>query len=226
MRRRLALCPSAALLLAAVAIPTAGGAQEAPPADSGWVRLAYTITTDAGATLATVNDSVRTGRWAWERTREGRVPQGADGAPIRVPVRRLWESSGCKVGKRQAHYLFTFRRPPAISGRADTPPQWLTLQVGNHPAKRDESYGGPGTYELEWPPATERGRPRRAWDFRANSKEAAWRESASATAASRARVTVNTDQRSGSFSLGPYRDRAGRQVTLAGTFSCDLLAWG
>lgn len=181
-------------------------------ADSGTVRITYALV--AGDRVTASYDQSRS----------------AGGFPLAAPSRRVQPGRtvakpmrlvGCNRNTRRGTYTVEFDATigpdgPKIGG---APGAQLTLQVGGYPWDRSIRYTGAGTYPQHFPQGPKK--MAKAWLFRPQGKRM-WDQSIR-TAVGAASVTVNPDERSGSFLIGPYLDPKGQPWTVRGTFACSRL---
>ncbi len=211
-RRTLVLACSALLAtLATLGTVNSSEAQTRVARDTGWVRVTYTVTTP-GQPSRTVSDSARSGIFP--------VAFGG-GRPARDAIVR---PQGCVVNRGQQRWDLHFNRSFGPRGMDPTGAAvtLLELNVGGQAQAPQVRYAGPGTFPLQW--SLGERRVAMAWQFRPTGGRMWTNTVVAEDPAGSAEVTINPDERSGSFRLGPFPAAEGdAQVTVTGTFRCDML---
>ena len=186
-------------------------------ADSGTVRVTYELV-KGDRVSATYDQSRTAGSFPLVATSRSAPPRALPpGRTVARPMRLV----GCNRNTRRGTYTVEFDATigpdgPKVSG---PPGAQLTLQVGGYPWDRSVRYAGAGTYPQHFTLGPKK--TAKAWLFRPEGKRM-WDQSIR-TAVGAASVTVNPDERSGSFIIGPYSDPKGQPWTVRGTFVCSRL---
>lgn len=200
------------LLLALFLLPQLVGAQS----DSGTVRVAYDLLQGA-----TVKESFNESKVAgfFPLVYEGRP--AVRGRKVATPLRL----QGCARNAARGTYNVEFNASfgpegmPAGGKAGGKAGASLSLQVGGYPWDRSARYTGAATYPQHWALG-----PRhiaKVWQFRPAGKRM-WDQIVRTDPGS-ASITVNANEISGSFVIGPYSDRKGQAWTVRGTFECSRL---
>jgi len=197
-----------AFLLALFLLPHLARAQS----DSGSVRVTYELL--QGMTVkGSAAESMVAGFFPLRYKGIAPVP----GRKVAVPVRL----QGCARNRARGTYTVEVNAsfgPEGLSAGGAKGAQ-LSLQVGGYSWDRGIRYTGARTYSQHWV----RG-PRqvaKAWQFRPKGQRM-WDQFVRTDSGS-ASVTINADERSGSFLIGPYHDAKGLPWTVRGTFECSRL---
>jgi len=179
--------------------------------DSGTIKLTYEIL--AGGR---VSSSYQLSRSAGGFPLLAPSQSVQRGRRVAAPVRLV----GCMQNKRIGTYTLGFDATIGPDGpNFGNPGVSLSLQVGGYPWDRSVRYAGAGTYPQHFPlgPKTEA----KSWLFRPDGKGKRMWDQTINTAGGAASVTINPDERSGSFIIGPYTDRTRKSWTVRGTFECS-----
>jgi len=180
-------------------------------ADSGTIKLTYEIL--AGDR---VSSTYQLSRSAGGFPALAPAQMALRGRKVAAPMRLV----GCLLNKRIGTYTLAFDATIGPDGpNFSNPGASLSLQVGNYPWDRTVRYAGAGTYTQHFPlgPKTEA----KSWLFRPDGKRKRMWDQTINTAGGAASVTINPNERSGSFIIGPYMDRNRKPWTVRGTFECS-----
>lgn len=184
--------------------------------DSGTVRVTYEML--KGAVVSATFDESRTAGF-FPFVYQGRTAR--PGRRVAVPMR----PQGCARNERLGTYTVNFDAAFGPEGlpTSGPPNTQLSLQVGGYPWDRTARYAGPDTYPQSW--VLGPNQVAKSWIFRQKGKRM-WDQLVLSNSGS-ASVTINRDQRSGTFVLGPYLDNAKRERwTVRGTFACSRVMMG
>jgi hypothetical protein len=181
-------------------------------ADSGTVQVTYQVL--KGTSVSASFDETRPAG-AFPLVPKGRPVQ--PGRKVATPLRL----QGCAHNTRRGIYNVEFNTALGPEGLTVGGPTsvLLSLQVGGYPWDRSVRYTGAATYPQDFilgPTKTAK-----SWQFRAAGKRMFDQLVRPNTGG--ATVTINRDERSGAFSLGPYTDPKGQAWTVRGTFVCTRL---
>lgn len=181
-------------------------------ADSGTVQITYQLL--KGSSVSASFDETKPAG-AFPLVPRGRPVQ--PGRKVATPLRL----QGCARNTRRGTYNVEFDAGLGPDGLTTGGPTsaLLSLQVGGYPWDRSVRYAGAATYPQDFvlgPTKTAK-----SWMFRAAGKRM-W-DQIVRTRTGGATVTINSDERSGSFLLGPYADSKGQAWTVRGTFVCSRL---
>jgi hypothetical protein len=139
------------------------------------------------------------------------------GRKVATPMRL----QGCARHETRGTYNVEFNDgfgPEGLPAKG-SPDAQVSLQIGGYPWDRSVRYGGAGTYAQHWNLGPKK--VAKSWQFRQKGKPM-WDQIVH-TNPGAASVTVNRDERSGTFLIGPYSDKKGQPWTVRGTFSCSQL---
>lgn len=181
-------------------------------ADSGTVRVTYDVL--KGATRsASFDTTLQAGAFPYVPIGRPATPERRVATPLRL--------QGCARNARRGTYTVEFNTAMSPAGLAIGGPTSaiLSLQVGGYPWDRSVQYAGAATYPQDFilgPRKTAK-----AWQFRQAGKRMFDQVVNPLTGG--ASVTINADERSGSFVLGPYPDVKREMLTVRGTFTCSRL---
>ena len=181
-------------------------------ADSGTVRVTYEVM-KGGTRSAAFDTTLQAGFFPY-------VPIGRPdirGSRVARPLRL----QGCARNARRGTYNIEFNTAMSPAGLAIGGPTSaiLSLQVGGYPWDRSVRYAGAATYPQDFilgPRKTAK-----AWQFRQAGQRMF--DQVVNPIAGGASVTINADERSGSFVLGPYPNVKREMLTVRGTFTCSRL---
>lgn len=196
------------LLFSLFLLPQLAGAQS----DSGTVRVAYDLLQGA-----TVKESFNESKVAgfFPLVYQGRP--AVRGRKVATPLRL----QGCARNAARGTYTVEFNASFGPEGlpTSGKPGAWLSLQVGGYPWDRSARYTGAATYPQHWVLGPRR--VAKVWEFRPTGKRM-WDQTVLTDPGS-ASVTINANEISGSFVIGPYNDPKGQAWTVRGTFECSRL---
>lgn len=184
----------------------------AAQADSGTVRITYELLKGDVRTAA-YDQTLPAGMFPY-------VPVGTRPTPGRKVPRPL-RLQGCAQNAKRGTYNVEFFAALGPEGFTVGGPTRtiVSLQIGGYPWNRSERYRGAGTYPQDFilsPKQTAK-----SWQFRPEGKQM-WDQIMKISTGGAA-VTVNADERSGTFVLGPYTDTRKQSWTARGTFTCSRL---
>lgn len=178
----------------------------------GTVRVTYEVLKGAAVT-ATFDVTKEAGFFPFVYKGRAAMP----GRKVATPMHQ----QGCARNAARGTYTVEFDASFGPEGLPTSGPldAQLSLQIGEFPWDRTGRYAGAGTYPQHWNLGPKK--VAKSWQFREKGKRM-WDQVVN-TNPGAASVTINSDERSGVFVIGPYRDRKGQEWTVRGTFTCSQL---